>query len=1346
MPSNVPLKRKKAVEEVEEDYEMQEENIDEDEEGSCRVEGIYIPPPPRKQSNLNNDGQRLIITSINNYFFKSYAGQQLLGPFHKCFNAIIGPNGSGKSNVIDAMLFVFGYRASKIRSKKISVLLHNSEHYPNIQSCTVSVNFAVIVDKDGDDYDIVPDSEFVISRTAHKDNSSYYQINAHRVQFKEVAKLLRSHGIDLDHNRFLILQGEVEQIAMMKCKAQTEHETGMLEYLEDIIGTARYKVPLLKLDEKLEIVDDQRNEKLNRVKLVEKEMNELQQPMEEAIAFLKLENLVTSNYNFIYQWQIHNLEEKIKKIETEKIEFVEAQNDLMSKLTALGEEKKAKDEELKEATVKHDKLQKRREKIKEAFNVANNQDIQLQAEMTQTNKTRKNTKELLMEEQKKLSELQNVPENNEKDIAECEAKQLELQEKKEKLETEKNKLLSSLKNETQDLQQQKETVQIELAELNKVVDQTKSAYTLAESELKIYVSNEENEKTKFENLQSNYESIKTTLIERSQELVELKNKIPLTEKSLKTVQEDLQNVKLKEAKVINEIRTRRTFLTEAKSEMQATRSRGKVLDCLLQQKGEGKCPGLFGRLGDLGAIDQKYDVAISTACGPLDNIVVDTVETAQWCIEFLKKHDIGRAVFIALEKQEYLRQRANSQIQTPENVPRLYDLIKINDDRVRTAFYYALRDTLVAKDLDQASRIAYGEQRYRVVTLGGQIIETTGTMSGGGKTVSRGRMGQSIQTSSTEKKDIQNTEKELQTLEETISELRQKQTVFENQLHVLEPELIQMKSYLEKYIIELKSSKQQEPILLQQLKVQEVKAKNTKVNPTILNNLKDVVNKTKIKYDKASDAAGNVQVVVNKLTAQIEEKTVGKMKSLDKNLKDAINQIAKCKTEITRLTVGIKTAERNAKKSSEKIKTLEIQITEAENSLRKMKNQRDEIETDGKQLLNSMENITSELTDAEEIFTKTKNEVGEINKQENKLKSEKIEIDQKCKVFNKKIDEQKGEVHQWRCKLVKLKFQDIPNQELEVLKTFSPEELKQKDIKGVQHELHCHETQLKSAKPDFNTINEYRKKREVFIQRSKELDELSNQKGRIKDALELVRQKRKEEFVTGFNIIKLKLKEMYQMITLGGDADFEMVDTFDPFTEGIQFNVRPPKKSWKCISNLSGGEKTLSSLALVFALHYYKPSPLYVMDEIDAALDFKNVSIVGNYIKERTKNAQFIIISLRSNMFELCDYLIGIYKTFSCTKSICIDPRRYDNQQSNNSVNNNMANPNNLFAIGDAENRSNENNQLNNDNVYVDNSDSDSDSDTSSLSSISPHSSDSESVIISSLSDGGSKHEEMETN
>jgi len=184
--------------------------------------------------------------------------------------------------------------------------------------------------------------------------------------------------------------------------------------------------------------------------------------------------------------------------------------------------------------------------------------------------------------------------------------------------------------------------------------------------------------------------------------------------------------------------------------------------------------------------------------------------------------------------------------------------------------------------------------------------------------------------------------------------------------------------------------------------------------------------------------------------------------------------------------------------------------------------------------------------------------------------------------------------------------------------------------------------------------------------RIEELDQVTESRNACRKEHEELRRKRLEMFMDGFGKITLKLKEMYQMITLGGDAELELVDSLDPFSEGIVFSVRPPKKSWKNISNLSGGEKTLSSLALVFALHHYKPTPLYVMDEIDAALDFKNVSIVANYIKERTKNAQFIIISLRNNMFELADRLVGIYKTNNATKSISIDPKAFGVSQQQN--------------------------------------------------------------------------------
>ncbi len=190
-----------------------------------------------------------------------------------------------------------------------------------------------------------------------------------------------------------------------------------------------------------------------------------------------------------------------------------------------------------------------------------------------------------------------------------------------------------------------------------------------------------------------------------------------------------------------------------------------------------------------------------------------------------------------------------------------------------------------------------------------------------------------------------------------------------------------------------------------------------------------------------------------------------------------------------------------------------------------------------------------------------------------------------------------------------------------------------------------------------------------------ELDEVTKEQSSARKHHENLRRLRLEMFMDGFGKITLKLKEMYQMITLGGDAELELVDSLDPFSEGIVFSVRPPKKSWKNISNLSGGEKTLSSLALVFALHHFKPTPLYVMDEIDAALDFKNVSIVANYIKERTKDAQFIIISLRNNMFELADRLVGIYKTNNCTKSVTINPKAFgvSGQQDGVSIRKNAA-------------------------------------------------------------------------
>ncbi|KAJ3076663.1 Structural maintenance of chromosomes protein 4, partial [Quaeritorhiza haematococci] len=234
------------------------------------VGGLGMGHPP------NQPVKRLVISKMVLVNFKSYAGRVEIGPFHKSFTSIVGPNGSGKSNVIDSLLFVFGFKAKKMRQGKLSDLIHNSGKYQGLGFCRVEVHFREIVDLPGPDaFEIVPDSDLIISRTVEKTDKdkdkSTYRINGRTSSFTEVTGLLREKGVDLDHKRFLILQGEVESISQMKPKAPNEHEDGLLEYLEDIIGTSKYKEDIESASKRMEELNEERVMKLGIVGVVEKE-------------------------------------------------------------------------------------------------------------------------------------------------------------------------------------------------------------------------------------------------------------------------------------------------------------------------------------------------------------------------------------------------------------------------------------------------------------------------------------------------------------------------------------------------------------------------------------------------------------------------------------------------------------------------------------------------------------------------------------------------------------------------------------------------------------------------------------------------------------------------------------------------------------------------------------------------------------------------------------------------------------------------------------------------------------------------------------------------------------------
>ncbi|XP_069004313.1 structural maintenance of chromosomes protein 4 isoform X1 [Embiotoca jacksoni] len=1215
-----------------------------------------IPPPPPPAMTNEPGAPRLMITHLVNRNFKSYAGEQILGPFHKRFSCIIGPNGSGKSNVIDSMLFVFGYRAQKIRSKKLSVLIHSSDKHKDVQSCTVEVHFQKIIDKEGDDYEVIPNSKFYVSRTANKDNSSAYHINGKKATFKEVGALLRSHGIDLDHNRFLILQGEVEQIAMMKPKGQTEHDEGMLEYLEDIIGSCRLKEPIQTLARCFELLNEQRGEKLNRVKLVEKEKNALEEEKNKAVEFLTLENDIFKHKSRLCQYYVHDLQKRVVNKEQEKQNILEDTKELTEKNAKISEEMEKMNQELKNVEKKQNKLNKYIETQKEKFTQLDLQDVEVREKIKHSKSKGKKLQKQLEKDKEKLEEVRGVPASSEKAISEATARKEELEKQKVKEEEKLKAVMESLKEETSGLQQDKEKKEKELMELSKAVNETRSRMDIAQSELDIYLSRHNTAVTQLNTAKQTLQTTSDTLRERRATIKDLQVEIPQKERELKKDEAELDQLMKMDNETRQVVRELRQKVDEAKSSLSSNRSRGKVLDALMQQKKSGRIPGIFGRLGDLGAIDEKYDVAISSSCGALDNIAVDTIDTAQRCVTFLKEQNIGVATFIGLDKMKKW-EKDMAPIRTPEDCPRLFDMVRVKDESVRPAFYFALRDTLVAQDMEQATRMAFQkDKRWRVVTLKGQIIEMAGTMTGGGR-VMKGRMGSSIGTEVSQV-ELDRMESSLNEKVSTLQGCQERKLQLEENIQNLRPRLRDMKNTLEKYANSMTSLADQETHLKLQIKELEANVLAAAPDKSRQKQMEKSLQAFKKDYEEASGKAGKVENEVKRLHNLIVEINSHKLKAQQDKLDKLNKDLDDCSSTVTKARVAIKTADRNLKKCEESAARLQKELEDNDKSMAQLAEQLKKLEDEAGQVMNDCQEAEAALPEVQEQYQGVLKEIKVLQQQEHTLQEESLSVRLRVEQIETTIAEHNNKIKHWQKEATKLSIHTVEDKPAEQLPVLTPADLdKISDPNVIINNMITLETKCAQTKPNLGAIAEYKKKEELYLQRVSQLDDITADRDKFKRAYEDLRKRRLSEFMTGFNVITNKLKENYQMLTLGGDAELELVDSLDPFSEGIMFSVRPPKKSWKKIFNLSGGEKTLSSLALVFALHHYKPTPLYFMDEIDAALDFKNVSIVACYIYEQTKNAQFIIISLRNNMFEIADRLIGIYKTHNTTKSVGINPK-----------------------------------------------------------------------------------------
>jgi len=745
---------------------------------------------------------------------------------------------------------------------------------------------------------------------------------------------------------------------------------------------------------------------------------------------------------------------------------------------------------------------------------------------------------------------------------------------------------------------------------------------------------------------------------------------------------------------------------EAVKQAAATRqNRGQLLSALLEASRKGGplegCT-LAGRLGDLGSVDAAYDVAASTAGGMLDALVTETTEGAERCVKYLREHNLGSATFVMLDKQP-------APAPAPASAPlkRLFDLIRPQHDKFAPAFYYAVKDTLVADDLAQAVAVSYGtagapkqqqqqgKAKYRVVTLKGELIELAGTMAGGGKP-SKGRIrvaqagasaaAQAAAATTVEddvdeelaNANVPQLEKASAEVAAALGKARKELGALRQQQAGLNAELARAEDEMRRLDMDLEANAQRVALTVTRIGELEPQCELSAKDKERVAKLTQALAGKQKALDEAKHRSGALEREIDELLGKLNAIGGEGMKQAKQRVEEGRAKMDAARTALMKLEVALEAAPALLAKSSGRIEKAGGDLERARVELEQAKASRLVTESKAREVSARFEVAAAAEAEKRAALDRLKKDHAELKQAKIAAESAAVEIKIALDAAEDEVKKLTLDCDKWARDLAKAQTDlvvwakdDKPAGAAAALEADDGETASEEraapttrgsatDEARLEAELKLIESEAAGLRGNVNmgAVDEWRAREKEYLERVAELDAATAVRDEARQQCDELRKRRLVEFMAGFSVISLKLKEIYQLITLGGDAELELVDSLDPFSEGVVFSVRPPKKSWKNISNLSGGEKTLSSLSLVFALHYYKPAPLYVMDEIDAALDFKNVSIVGNFCRERARNTQFLIISLRNNMFELADRLVGVYKTNNATKTVTINPAK----------------------------------------------------------------------------------------
>ena len=364
---------------------------------------------------------------------------------------------------------------------------------------------------------------------------------------------------------------------------------------------------------------------------------------------------------------------------------------------------------------------------------------------------------------------------------------------------------------------------------------------------------------------------------------------------------------------------------------------------------------------------------------------------------------------------------------------------------------------------------------------------------------------------------------------EKLSDLNTKRGETDAAIVMAKRELAGREKDLKKFKLEVSGFDQEEEVLKRQVKEQEKIVEESKPDIAKVKEMQKKCDELKKIYDGANENARETKENVNKLTKKIKEIHNTKVKSVQGKLNSVQAQVDKVKKEITRLGVGIKSSERDLKKSKDKIDSYDAEVTEAENKLREMNIDRGKLETEGAKLIEDMKKCEKEKEEAVENCGLCKESLTKLEEEETKHKSERIEIDQANEKFAAALKENAKTVQHWKREISKLRLEDIPGEDKDELKSYSTEELEDYDVDQYKRELNVLEENLSAKRPDLKAIEEFKRKEAVYLERVMELDEITQKRDAARKRHDDLRKRRLNDFMGGFGIITAKLKEMYQV-------------------------------------------------------------------------------------------------------------------------------------------------------------------------------------------------------------------------